>query len=163
MAPSQGWLSATRRYLAVLALASLVWEALQLPLYTLWRTGSSGDLAFAVLHCTGGDVLIAGASLAGSLLLFGTVQWPESGFLAVAAPAIIFGLGYTVHSEHLNTVNNAWAYSKLMPTLPVLGTGLAPLAQWVVVPMLAFAVTRNALATQRAARPAKPGLDLPVG
>src|SRR5262245_16617478 len=32
----------------------------------------------------------------------------------------------------------AWTYNALMPVLPWLGTGLAPLLQWVVVPSLAL-------------------------
>jgi hypothetical protein len=68
------WRSALGRYLAVLAMGSLAWEFAQMPLYTLWRTGSARDIAFAALHCAGGDVLIGGASLAGGLLLFGAAS-----------------------------------------------------------------------------------------
>jgi hypothetical protein len=52
-----------------------------------------------------------------------------------------------VLSEYVNTVIRAtWAYSDLMPTMPWLGTGLAPLAQWIVIPGLALACLRYALA-----------------
>ena len=37
----------------------LVCEVLQLPLYTIGRTGSLPQLVFALLHCTAGDALIA--------------------------------------------------------------------------------------------------------
>lgn len=44
--------------------------------------------------------------------------------------------------HHLNTVfRRAWAYSELMPTLPWLGTGLAPLLQWLLIPPLALSWT----------------------
>jgi hypothetical protein len=60
-------------------------------------------------------------------------------FLPVAVAAMALGLGYTAFSEWLNIgVRRAWAYSDLMPVLPWLGTGLSPLAQWLVVPALAF-------------------------
>ena len=150
-----------RRYLAVIAVGNLVWEVAQMPLYTLWRTGSTQDIAFAVVHCTGGDVLIAAASLLGSLLLFGAAEWPRSRFLTVANPTVLLGLGYTIYSEHLNTASNAWTYAELMPVLPGLGTGLAPLAQWLVVPLLAFAAVRLSLRTKKATVQASPGLDLP--
>ena len=55
---STRWLPALRRYLAVMVLGNLAWEIAQLPLYTIWRTGTFGEKAFAVLHCTGGDLLI---------------------------------------------------------------------------------------------------------
>lgn len=57
------WLWAVRRYLAVVALGSVACEFAHMPLYTLWRTGTPGEIVFAALHCAGGDVLIATASL----------------------------------------------------------------------------------------------------
>ena len=52
-----GWLTALRRYIVVIGLGNLVWEFAQLPLYTIWHTGSPGEILFAVLHCTGGDIV----------------------------------------------------------------------------------------------------------
>ena len=44
-----------------------------------------------------------------------------------------------IYSEWLNiNVRGSWAYSDLMPVVPVIGTGLAPLLQWVIVPTLAL-------------------------
>jgi hypothetical protein len=162
MPPSHAWLPAMRRYLAVIAVGNLVWEAAQMPLYTLWRTGSMQEIAFAVVHCTGGDVLIAAMSLLGSLLLFGVADWSRSRFLPFAAPTVVLGLGCTIYSEHLNTVSHAWTYSELMPVLPDLGTGLAPLAQWLVMPLLAFAAVRSLLRSEKAALQPTLGLDLPT-
>ena len=61
------WLAAVRAYLGVTAVANLMWEAFHLPLYTIWTSGSLQEQAFAVLHCTAGDVLIALAALAVAL------------------------------------------------------------------------------------------------
>jgi hypothetical protein len=44
------WLQALRRYLGVSIVANLVWEILQLPLYTLCTTGTRKEQAFAVLR-----------------------------------------------------------------------------------------------------------------
>jgi len=140
MAPGAAWLIALRRYFLAIVVGNLVWEFAQLPLYTLWKTGSASQITNAVLHCLGGDVLIAGASLVGSLLLLGTAEWPRTRFLPVAAATLISGIGTTAFSEHLNTVNGAWAYSDQMPVLPGTGIGLSPLAQWIVIPVLAFIV-----------------------
>ena len=133
------WLSAIRRYLAVIAVGNLLWEFAHMPLYTLWRTGTVGEIVSAALHCTGGDVLIGMAALVLALVAVGSSVWPRERFLPVAVAAMVLGLGYTVFSEWLNTgVRRTWAYSDLMPVLPWLGTGLSPLAQWLVVPALAF-------------------------
>ena len=150
MAPSTAWLPALRRYFPAIVVGNLVWEFAQLPLYTLWKTGSASLITYSVLHCTGGDVLIAGASLIGSLLLLGTAEWPRTRFLPVAAATLSSGIGITAISEHFNTANGTWAYSDLMPVLPGTGIGLSPLAQWVVIPVLAFIV----------AQPRRPSWDL---
>lgn len=133
------WLGVLRRYLTAMAALNLAWEAAHLPLYTLWREGTFGEIAFAVVHCTGGDVLIATASLILALLLLAERTWPDRGFPRVAAATVAFGVGYTVFSEWLNAeVRGSWAYTDRMPVVPVLGTGLSPLAQWLVVPAAAF-------------------------
>jgi hypothetical protein len=122
------------------AIYNLAWETAQLPLYTLRKNGTSWQIIFAVLHCTAGDVLIAIGALFVALLAVGVPGWPETRIARTAFATLAAGLCYTVYSEYLNTtIRNAWAYSDLMPTLPWLGTGLAPLAQWIVVPSLSLA------------------------
>ena len=150
--------AALRRYGAVIAVGNLVWEFAQMPLYTLWRTGTGGEITLAALHCTVGDVLIATASLGLASLLAGRPAWPRERFLAVAATAVALGLVYTVVSEWLNIeVRRTWAYADLMPRLPWLGTGLSPLAQWLVVPSLAFWASRRPLYAASAAVSLKNG------
>ncbi len=141
------WLVALRRYLAVIVIGNLVWEFAQMPLYTIWNTGSWREIVFAAVHCTGGDVLIALSSLMLALMVVGTSAWPQERFAAVAALTIAFGVGYTVFSEYLNIViRAAWSYSDLMPVLSVGGfhVGASPLLQWIVVPSLALLATRRA-------------------
>lgn len=133
------WLTSLRRYMALIVLANLAWEIAQLPLYTIWRKGSPGDIAFAVVHCTTGDVLIASSALLGALLVLGDVRWPHERYGAVATFTLVAGLAYTAFSEWLNvTVRGSWAYTELMPTIPMIGIGLSPLAQWIAIPLAAF-------------------------
>jgi hypothetical protein len=142
---SPTWLSPVRAYMLVVAVASLIWELAQLPLYTIWTDGTTGEIAFAVLHCTVGDLLIAAITLLAAAVLTAGGSWPARRFARVATLAITFGLLYTVFSEWLNVeVRRGWAYSELMPTLPLLGTGLSPLAQWIAVPVIGFWWARRA-------------------
>ncbi len=142
--PPHNWLGAFRLYLALTAALSLIWETLQLPLYTIWRTGTAREIAFAVVHCTAGDLMIATLSLVGALLFVGNKNWPDEQTRQVFVATIIIGLGYTIYSEWLNTVvRQSWAYSELMPQLPGLGTGLSPLLQWIVVPSVALYFARQ--------------------
>ena len=130
-----------RRYLPWLAALSLGWEIVQLPLYTIWDHPNAGYIAYAVLHCTFGDVLIGLASLLAALLATraGTIeQWNHA---AVTCVLIGVGVSYTAYSEWANTVLRAsWTYSVLMPKLELAGVviGLSPLAQWLVLPPLAL-------------------------
>lgn len=133
------WLIAIRRYLIAMTLGNMVWETAQLPLYTLWGRGTPSAIAAAVFHCVLGDLAIASVALMLAFAFFGASTWPKEKFWEVATAVIALGVGYTIYSEYTNTVQRpAWAYSAWMPTLPVLGTGLAPLAQWLVVPLLAL-------------------------
>lgn len=142
------WLRALRTYLAVTAGVNLLWEFAQLPLYTIWRTGDAREIGFAVLHCTGGDVLIALSVLVIALVVVGRPDWPFGRFVAVATLTVGLGIGYTIFSEWLNiVVRKSWAYSELMPIVPLVGTGLSPILQWVVIPTAALAAARR-LATR---------------
>ena len=40
---SQGWLGALRLYLGTVIAGNLIWEIAQLPLYTIWQTGTFRD------------------------------------------------------------------------------------------------------------------------
>jgi hypothetical protein len=123
----------------MIAILNLIWEFSHLPLYTLWETGTAFELAFAALHCTGGDVLIALSTLMLALFLAGDDAWPARGYARVAALTILLGVAYTVFSEWLNiVVREAWAYRDLMPVIPILDAGLSPVLQWLLVPLAAF-------------------------
>ena len=132
-------------YLPWLAGLNLAWESLQIPLYTIWTEASPGYIAFAILHCTLGDVLIAMASLALALIFaregaLSNWRWWRVGFLT-----LLFGLGYTIFSEWLNVTLFRWSYSQLMPTLNIAGftLGMAPLLQWLILPPLALELARR--------------------
>lgn len=138
------WLIAIRRYLVAIAVGNLLWETAQLPLYTIWRTGTRRAIAQAALHCTLGDLFIGTIALIAALAAFGSPAWPHENVTRVAVATIAVATGYTTYSEYMNTsLRNSWAYSEWMPTLPWLGTGLAPLAQWMVVPAIAFVLVRR--------------------
>lgn len=134
------WLNVLRHYLVFVFMANLFWEFAHMRLYTLWQEGSVREIIFAVVHCTGGDALIATLSLILMLLIFGK-DWPHSSskYWIVAALVIVLGLSYTVFSEWLNiVVRKAWEYSDLMPIVPVLNVGLTPFLQWIIIPAVGF-------------------------
>lgn len=138
------WLAALRRYLVMSFGLHLVWEALQLPLYTLWSTASIGQQIFAVVHCTIGDIMIAGLCIMAALIGSDQYLWPSVGMRLVWFLTLLLGGSYTIYSEWFNVnVRESWAYSPLMPTVPIIGTGLSPLVQWLAVPTLALWFVRR--------------------
>jgi hypothetical protein len=97
----------------------------------------------AVVHCTGGDVLITTATLLIAALIGRFRGWQPLG-RQMAFTAIVLSIVYTIVSEWLNVEFwRSWSYSSAMPILPWLGTGLSPFLQWLVVPALAFAITSD--------------------
>ena len=130
-------------YLSAATGIHLVWETAQLPLYTIWSTGTRLEILFAVIHCTAGDLLITASALTLAALVARIGHWPFFGN-RMALTAILLGLGYTVFSEWLNTqVRHSWSYTEAMPLLPPLGTGLTPFLQWLIVPGIAFGYVRR--------------------
>jgi hypothetical protein len=143
---------ASRLYLSAMLVGNFIWETLQLPLYTIWRTGTLGQQVFAVVVCTVEDLLIALGTLALALIIVGSRDWPAVRFKTVAVLVIAIGLAYTVFSEWLNVVvRSTWAYSELMPGVPFDGLeiGLSPLLQWIIVPALCLEFTRRWMSPRR--------------
>ena len=86
--------------------------------------------------CIGGDVIIAPRTLHAALALTrrklgrAPAKWEW-------LPAIAISLILTAYN---NYVKHAWAYAPMMPTVRFEGIaiGIAPLAQWALIPALAF-------------------------
>ena len=146
-------LTTLRRYFSVIIPANLIWEFAHMPLYTIWSEGTWGEIVSAAAHCTGGDILIAMSALMLALMLTGH-GWPRVAATRSYATVltVVFGLGYTLFSEWPNIViRAAWAYSDLMPIIPVLDAGLSPVLQWIVIPLVAFWWTTRPFSADRKA------------
>lgn len=126
---------------AVAGLLNLGWEIAQLPLYKIYSEGDLPQIAFAVAHCTGGDILIAVACYLISAALVRHLAWPLRRPASGVGISIAAGMTYTVFSEWLNvSVRGSWTYAAAMPQ--IFGIGLSPLLQWFFVPVLTVYLTR---------------------
>lgn len=138
------WRFVFARYLPALAVLSTLWEVVQLPLYTLWWEAPPTSIAYAVFHCTVGDVLIGAGALLTALIATRSGALRDWNWILVNTVAVIFGLAYTVFSEWLGTgVRASWTYTEWMPVTPFVPIGVSPLLQWVVVPLAALALSRR--------------------
>lgn len=134
----ESWSFIVRGYLPRLTLFSLAWEILQLPLYTIWQEARPGRIAFAVVHCTVGDALIGAAVLLLALTLSRAKQPADWSAKRIGTGMVVLAVFYTLISERINIAQGNWAYSSWMPVLPWVEVGVAPLLQWLVVPLAAF-------------------------
>lgn len=134
------------RYLPLFAGFSLAWEVAQLPLYTLWREAPVSWIAFSVVHCTVGDVLIGVSALALALILTQAAEPARWRWARIAILTTILGVTYTVFSEWMNAgLLGNWEYSDWMPVLTLGGVsiGLSPLLQWILLAPLALRFART--------------------
>lgn len=144
-APGTAWTSRAVPVLqwAVLALGlHLLWEIGQLPFYTLWAEADAWRIALYVAHCTLGDVMIATLTYLGVALVWRRADWPRHRPWSGGTLLVALGLGYTAFSEWYNVYRlGSWAYAEAMPQ--VLGIGLTPLMQWLIVPVAMLALVRR--------------------
>ena len=144
-------MAARAQLLAVLAafagfafLLHFVWEMLQSPLYTNLRGASHEEAVWICTRAALGDVGIGLAAYAAGALAQRDRVWivhPRArGWLAY----LLAGVATTLVLEYLGTGSlQRWTYDPNMLTLPLLGTGLSPLLQWLLVPPLGAWLTRR--------------------
>lgn len=113
----------------------LLWEIAQFPLYTIWHEGEWSYILYGLIHCTLGDVLIMLCCYWLVALLNRNRFWYRTNILVNGFLFTLLGLGYTIYSEMLNVnIKSTWAYTDLMPIIPVIEIGGMPFMQWVLVP-----------------------------
>lgn len=117
-------------------LGHFAWEILQAPLFaSLKETDHFVGIAIC-LKATFGDLAIALAAFWCAAFAGQSRNWVAN--MGNTSTAVFFAVGLvaTIALEYLNTeLTGRWAYDGAMPLLPILGTGLSPILQWVFVPM----------------------------
>jgi hypothetical protein len=124
-----------------------VWEFIQAPLFAGMAEMNHGQGIVVCTEATVGDVGIAltaywaGAAAARSRL------WILNPSVRSLLVFLGVGVGLTIGLEYYSTeMTNRWAYADIMPLVPPFGTGLSPLLQWIVVPLLVVFIVRRQLA-----------------
>jgi hypothetical protein len=122
---------------------NLAWEIAHVRLYTIWETADGAGVAWAVLHCSLGDVVIAFAMFALASIALRSANWPVSRPWAGGAIVMSGAMAYTAWSEWHNVYRTGtWGYAESMPT--IFGIGLSPLLQWLILPPLIIGAYRAA-------------------
>ena len=115
------------------------WEFLQAPLFRSMENLSHFDGILVCLQATLGDMALVLVAFWLTCLGTRTRYWSIRADALAIAVWLGTGLFLAVMIEFLSTgILERWTYAATMPRLPLLGTGLAPLGQWIVVPMIVF-------------------------
>ena len=129
-------------------LLNLPWEFLQVPLFAHLASAKHWE---AVKGCTVaalGDAVIALVAY-GFVAVIAGRRWiiaPSRTQLALFVATGLIGAALiewlALHGRWIAS----WNYSPLMPTVPGIGIGIAPLLQWLVLPLLVVWFVRRQLA-----------------
>jgi hypothetical protein len=115
----------------------VTWEFVQAPLYANMLTASHMEGVRACLVAAMGDVVIALIAFWTASVVAGSRGWVKHPSRNAVSAYMASGLLITVGLEYLNAdMLGRWTYGPLMPRLPLIGTGLAPLMQWCVLPVI---------------------------
>ncbi len=121
---------------------NMAWESAHVRLYTIWAEADGMSVAWALLHCSLGDVVIALAMFALAGIMLWRADWPASRPWTGGAIVVIGAMAFTAWSEWYNVYRAGnWDYTASMPM--IFGIGLSPLLQWLVLPPMMLGAYRT--------------------
>ena len=122
---------------------NFAWEMVQAHFYADMTGLSLWEASRRCLLATIGDVAITVAAYCAVAAWVRQMSWmrkPESRF---AVSFWIIALGMSIVIERDAVAAGRWHYVSEMPLVPWLGIGLAPAAQWLLLPFLSLAIARR--------------------
>ena len=118
-------------------LLHFVWEFLQVPTYQNMMDISHWEGIKLCTAATFGDVGFALTAYWLASWFVGDRYWFKAPTLLSLSAYLCTGLALTVGFEYYYTnISFRWSYSELMPLVPPFGTGLSPMLQWMIIPLL---------------------------
>ena len=124
-------------------LFNFVWEVWQAPLFENMANMTATE---ATSHCTLaalGDVVILLGSFWVIALTARSRNWIFHPKALNVAGFISIGVVITVVLEAAAIHFHRWQYADAMPTLPILGTGITPVLQWLTIPPISVLLVRR--------------------
>lgn len=113
-----------------------VWEILQAPLFARMPVMGHWQATLVCLKATFGDVGIALACFVAGAVADKSGTWflnpSRTALSAYLSTGVLITIAFEWYAVHWA---GRWAYSELMPVVPVIRVGLAPLLQWIVLPV----------------------------
>lgn len=129
------------------------WELLQAPLYKGMPEAAHWNAIQVCTVATLGDSVIMLLAYWSAALLVRDRWWIARPRLTPILTMIGVGVAITVVLERLAVVSDdpnwGWRYAEAMPIVPMLGIGLTPFLQWVILPLLLVWFIKRQLAGAR--------------
>lgn len=130
--PRSAWIVLT---ILVAFAVNAAWELAQAPLFVLAAHGFFALHVWACLFGAACDVVLLALSYLATAATVRSLRWPlRPGYPLPAVLFVSIGLVATVAMERWAQSYGLWSYATTMPT--VAGVGVAPAAQWVIIPLL---------------------------
>lgn len=127
-------------------LLNFVWEFWQVPFFQAISDAPHWEAVKFCTLATLGDVGIALVAFWTVAAIGNSRSWIRKPSTREVLIFVAVGVLITLAAEWLATeVLDRWAYATSMPTLPLLGTGLLPLLQWILLPPLVVWFARRQL------------------
>ena len=128
-------------------LMSFPWEMLQAPLYVGMAETPHWSATLYCLVATLGDCVLFLVAFGLTAAIFRNRHWIRTATFLQVVWFTVIGLIVTVLIEEaaVRGIGWNWRYTALMPRLPLLGTGLSPVLQWMILPPLVMWLVRRQL------------------
>lgn len=127
-------------------LLNFVWEFWQVPFFQGMSSAPHLTMTIFCSLASIGDAAIALVSFWVVVAATGTRAWILAPSTIQVAVFTMVGVLVTVLGERVATETlRWWSYAGQMPTLPLLGTGLLPFFQWMILPPLVVWFVRRQL------------------
>ena len=125
------------------------WEFLQVPFFEGMAVATHWDAVKVCTRATLGDAAIMLLAYWSVAVAVSDRWWFRASSRMQMLGFIAVGVIITVTIEHFATQSMdpawGWRYSDSMPTVPIVGVGLTPLLQWILLPPLAIWFIRRQL------------------
>jgi len=116
-------------------LLNFIWEIWQVPLFQSMDNLTHFEATIGCTRAAVGDVVILLVAFWIIALTARSRSWiiqpttiQVTGFIAIGIVITVVVEAIAIH------VLNRWQYATAMPTLPILGTGITPILQWLIIP-----------------------------
>jgi len=116
-----------------------LWEMLQMPFFQMdgWGSLDSWILCF---EATLGDTFLILVIYGIGVLIFRDGEWLLKMNVAKVFYLLIIGSLIAVYFEVTALLSSRWQYSELMPVMPILGVGVIPYIQMLILPYISIRV-----------------------